>query len=154
VIEVNGENLPVTDDVEVNFGRFPENVCAINSKTATKITCTMATKPTAGNWHVEVRDSEGRAKPNDGLAKISVPLVVASVSPNKDINFNGGTILTLTGTGFPDDIKKANVKLDDQTGCKVLTTSATKLTCKLWKFKSVNATKDFKVVVTVQKVIS
>lgn len=116
MIEVNGENLPVTADVEVSIAGTP---CAINNKTATKITCTMATKPTAGNWHVEVRDSEGRAKPADGMAKILIPLVITSVSPNKDINYNGGTILTLKGTGFPELINKAKVKLDDGTGCKV-----------------------------------
>lgn len=110
VLEVTGENLPVTADTEVSISG---TACTINEKTALKVKCTLAIKPVAGDWHVEVRDSEGRAKTDANLAKISVPLTVSAVSPNKDINFNGGTILTLTGTGFPTEVKKATVTLDD-----------------------------------------
>lgn len=110
--------------------------------------------PAAGEWHVDVRDAEGIAQVNDGVAKISIPLTVASVTPNKDINFNGGSILTITGNGFPTQTKQASVQLDDQTVCKVLTASATQITCKLSKFKSVDSAKDFKVMVTVNNIIS
>jgi len=116
VVEVEGENLPVSADVEVSIGG---TTCAINEKIATKIKCTMAVKPIAGDWDVIVRDSEGKAKKDAGVAQISVPLTVSAVSPNKDINFNGGTILTLTGTGFPLLTKHAKVELDDATKCVV-----------------------------------
>lgn len=122
VVEVAGENLPVSADTEVSIGG---TACAINEKTATKIKCTLAVKPSAGEWDVLVRDSDGKAKKDAGLAKISVPLTVTAVSPNKDINFNGGTILTLTGTGFPLLTKHAKVELDDATKCLVQTTSPT-----------------------------
>jgi len=127
VIEVEGTDLPVTADVEVSISG---TACSINEKTATKVTCTLSSTPTAGDWHVEVRDSEGRANPGS-VAKISIPLIVKTVSPKADINFYGGTVLTLTGTGFPLETKKAKVKLDDQTNCKVLTATANEITCKL-----------------------
>lgn len=64
----------------------------------------MALTPAAGEWHVDVRDAEGRADTNAGLAKITIPLTVTSVTPNTGINFNGGSQLTITGTGFPTSI--------------------------------------------------
>lgn len=49
VVEVTGENLPISADVEVTIGG---TACAINEKTATKIKCTLAVKPAAGDWDV------------------------------------------------------------------------------------------------------
>lgn len=147
VIEVEGTDLPVTDDVEVSISG---TACSVNIKTATKVTCTLASTPTAGDWHVEVRDSEGRANPGS-VAKISIPLIVNSVSPKSNINYYGGTVLTIKGTGFPLQTWKAKVKLDDGTGCKVLTSTSTEITCKLWKFKTVDSVKSFKVGLTVHK---
>ena len=62
----------------------------------------------AGTWIPQVRTANGSI-PNTG-APINIPLVVTSVTPNLNINYLGGDILTIVGSGFGNDLSKVSVK--------------------------------------------
>jgi hypothetical protein len=91
--------------------------------------------PRAGDHKAEVRDSKGLIPVASGVADITIALVVGSVTP--DIaNALGGDTLTITGSGFPVDMKYAVVQLEangSATECVVETISETQITCKVQK---------------------
>jgi hypothetical protein len=74
--------------------------------------------PRAGAQKAEIRDSNGLLPFASGVADITIPLVVSSVSPSI-ANALGGDILTITGSGFPIDSSFLTVTLDDSTVCSV-----------------------------------
>ena len=68
--------------------------------TATEISCTII-NPVAGS-HLPVTNSKDKGKVKQtGLTAIDVPPTLTSVSPNS-INDQGGQVITLTGTRYPD----------------------------------------------------
>ena len=69
-------------------------------------------KPRAGSHKAEIRDSKGLLPYADGVADISIALVVSSATPSA-VNALGGDILTIIGTGFPIDRNFVSVTFDD-----------------------------------------
>lgn len=70
----------------------------------------MKNAPRAGDHKAEVRDSKGLIPIASGVADLTIALVVGSVTPDL-ANALGGDTLTITGSGFPVDMKYAVVQL-------------------------------------------
>jgi hypothetical protein len=64
----------------------------------TTITCTVIA--VAGSWQPIVTDANGYI-PINATNVINVPLTVTSVSPNANLNPNGGTTITISGVALP-----------------------------------------------------
>jgi len=95
---LNGNTLSMTGNEisqvsEVSIGGVScKNVVA----TATSITCEFTEgKPPGGTYTPLVRTDMGTVT-NSG-SPVNVPLVVTSVTPNSEINYLGGDILTIEG---------------------------------------------------------
>ena len=82
-------------------------LCAVTSASDTLIVCTLENTPLAGEWDVEVRSQDGLVPSN--ASPISQSLTVTSVSPNADINFLGGDVLTIAGIGFGSESEYISV---------------------------------------------
>jgi len=102
-LSMTGSSIPAVLAVTVG-GAQCENIVA----TSTSITCSFTKGPMAGTWIPQVRTVNGSI-PNTG-APINIPLVVASVTPNLDINYLGGDTLTIVGSGFGIDLSKVSVQ--------------------------------------------
>jgi len=103
---MTGTAIPAVLEVTVG-GAACGNVVA----TATSVACTFTWGPPAGTWTPITRTAKGSV-PNTGLT-VTVPLVGTSVTPNTNINYLGGDILTIVGSGFGSDITKVSVKFAD-----------------------------------------
>ena len=112
----------------VDFGLTSCTTASIVATTA-QITCTLAKKPTAGDWNVKVSDPKGLIPTATALVKINVPLVITSISPNKAFNQLGGDIMQVTGTGYNPDKAKNSVIFSDNTECTALAVTETQLDC-------------------------
>ena len=124
-ISITGTSLPVTD-VRVVLGNAE---CGTVTASETSITCTLAVLPAAGSWDVEVYEPKGRVPIASTVSKISIPLVVTSITPDSNLNQLGGDVLTLTGTGFDKDMSKVSVAFSDSTTCTIQSSSATEVKC-------------------------
>jgi len=67
-----------------------------------------------------------------------VPLDIVSVSPSSGLNYFGGDIVTITGTGFSVDTSVMTVTFDDGTACNVLSSTDTELICETDAFSVVD----------------
>ena len=98
------------------------------------IICTLTEPPMAGNHIPSVVGPPGEVYVNPGFNPVNVPLIVETVEPNTELNPEGGTLLTVTGSGFPQDLTRAQGNLTilvqpGDTGCLVQTVAPTVLTC-------------------------
>lgn len=122
---IGGTDLP-TSDVTVFFGGAP---CSSVSAGATLITCTLDWAPYGGDHDVEVYDPSGLIKVGSAVSQINVAVTVSasSIAENNlgGINQNGGDILTITGTGFPNVASYVGVEMSDGTGCEVTSSTPT-----------------------------
>ena len=102
------------------------NPTIVNTQT---ITCTVIA--VAGNWQPIVIDGNGLI-PVNTASVINVPLIVTSLSPNTLLNPFGGTILTITGSNFPQsttDGTNLTISFSDGTTCELMSTSSTQMVC-------------------------
>ena len=81
-ITITGTGLPTTD-VSVVLGNAK---CGTVTASDTQITCTLAVLPAAGDWDVKVFEPKGLVPIKAGVAKITVALVVDSITPSTDLN--------------------------------------------------------------------
>ena len=77
-LTITGTGLP-TKDVSVELGNAK---CGTVTATATEIKCTLAILPAAGDWDVKVFEPKGLVPIKAATAKISVALVVESITPS------------------------------------------------------------------------
>ena len=101
----------------------------------------MSCLPAAGSWAPVVTLSSGY--PTLSASTVVQSLTVTSVSPNTNVNPNGGTKLTIVGTNFPaslDDGNTVSVTFEDNTVCDILSSTSTTLICETNKFTSTSAT--------------
>lgn len=132
ILTIAGSSLP-TANVSVSLGGASCLDTPSPSFTSTAISCTLAHAPRAGSHKAEVRSPFGLT-PNSS-DPLTFTLVVSSVSPSS-VNPNGGDVLTITGSGFPEDPEFVTVKFEDGSDCTVLTSAETLLTCKATKVSS------------------
>ena len=70
------------------------------------------------------------------VAELSVELIVNSVTPNTNLNQNGGGLLLLEGTGFPLVQSDVSVTFSDGTSCTIVQVADTEVTCEVDGFDS------------------
>ena len=124
LITIGGTSLPTTD-ISVVFGGAP---CGTVTSDGTSATCTLQWAPYGGDHDVELYDANGLVS-TSGLTSITVDFTVTSVSPDTDINRNGGDELTIAGTGFPVVTTYITVEFTDGTLCSVTSATPTQILC-------------------------
>ena len=128
-ISITGTDLPTTE-ITVEFGGIecdPETIVS----DGTTISCTLLNYPAAGTWNVNLSGPNGRINLDPLVSEISVDLVVDSVTPNTNLNQNGGDVLTLAGQGFPLDSSQISITFSDGTACNVLSTTDISVDCEV-----------------------
>jgi len=73
------------------------------------ITCTFTEALIAGSWNARVTTALGGTPLAAGVSPIDVALVITSISPNTDLNYFGGGVLTISGEGFPANMDEVSV---------------------------------------------
>jgi hypothetical protein len=92
-LRIVGTGLP-TDVADIKSIKFAKSDCGVVSTSDTEIICNA--KKVAGKWQPEVVDSKGiipvtTAKTED------IPLVISEVTPNTNINMEGGNLIAVKG---------------------------------------------------------
>lgn len=84
---------------------------------------------------MEVYDPSGLIKVDSAVSQISVAVAVTSSSIAENnlggVNQNGGDIMTITGTGFPNVASYVGVEMSDGTACEVTLSTPTEIVCVL-----------------------
>lgn len=124
-ITITGTKLP-TKDIKVVLGNTE---CGTITASETEITCSLVVLPAAGTWNVELYEPKGLVPVKAETAKISVALVVTSISPATNLNQLGGDELTIVGTGFDKNMDKVAIKFSDTTKCDLTSSTATTIKC-------------------------
>jgi hypothetical protein len=96
-LTIGGTDFP-TSIKHVYFG---QSKCSGETVSTTEIECTLEESVAAGEWLPEVTGFYGLIPVDANLANEDVAIVITSVSPNADLNLNGGTLLTIAGNYFP-----------------------------------------------------
>jgi len=145
-LTITGTALPTP--TKVTLGGI---ACAVGTKSATSITCTLAVSPPAGAWDANVQNL-GSVPVKSGVAKIDVAVTVSGVTPNINLNQMGGDVLVIAGEGFDAAVMASNtVVLEDGTKCPVTATTPVEIKCrteKIVKTTSADLAKNIKVKVT------
>ena len=93
----------------------------------------------------------------NGVAAHTVAVTITSVSPDVDINRNGGQVITITGTGFPNEASVTKIEFTDGTLCHVSSASSTEIVCEIEEFSdsvSAGAPVKFQVIYDPEKTAS
>ena len=149
-LTIVGTDLPTTDFIV----RISNSKCTSPTATPTQITCTLDVAPAAGQWDVKIIGLNGITPIGAAVSKISVPLTVASITPNTDLNQLGGNVLTIVGTGFDQVTDNSSVVFSDSTTCTIQTTTATQITCLVNGFDSatIDVVNPYTVTITVNAI--
>ena len=119
-VVITGTSLPTTATVT-----FAGVNCVVSAATGTQIDCALEVNPAAGDWTVVVKDEFGLIPVAGTVTAISVPLIVTSVTPNTNLNYLGGEVLTIVGQHFALDSTINTVTMADGTPCFILTSTDT-----------------------------
>ena len=121
-LAVSGELLPTDSEVTI---KFAGTECDTTTVTAdgSNIECDLQFNPAGGVWDAFAFGTDGRVLLDSVLTQISIPIQVDSVTPNSDLNQNGGDILTFSGIGFPLNTNDISVTFSDGTSCTVITST-------------------------------
>ena len=110
---MTGSSIPTTN-TKVTLGGV---ICDIESQNGSTTVCTLRTGAPAGSHHAKLISDLGLI-PNVATA-IDIALVVSSVTPDSNLNYLGGDVLTLSGSGFSSDISIVSVIVDDTNECLI-----------------------------------
>lgn len=136
VITLTGTDLPTADFDIV----FAETSCDLSTATSdgSTVSCTLKNTPAGGSWIAELRSSLGNIPNANGnrrmlqsINAINIFGSVNSVTPNTDINENGGDILDIVGTNFSPNIANNQVSLNDGTACDIESADYSRIRCRL-----------------------
>lgn len=133
VLTITGTSLP-TNDASLNITLGPIS-CTQTSVSETEIKCTLDDTRVSGEW-IAVLVSDSGLIPNEISTAISIVASVSSISPSTDINFLGGTEMTITGDSFGYDTSVISVTYVDGTECVVSAVDMTSITCVNSRFTS------------------
>lgn len=115
---------------------FADTHCSIKSIGTTAITCTLDNDVAAGLHKPLLTDYFGLVP--DSVSTMDISLVVSSVSPDSDVNPNGGTQITISGSGFPFEEDNApsdfSLEFDNGNTCVVLSMTSTQIVCRPGNF--------------------
>ena len=93
-------------DLQVFLGNTE---CQVQSFASSVVTASCST-PEAGSFipRLHLKDL-GFASVSAGVSALNIPLTISSVSPSQ-VNPNGGTVLTVSGSGFPASLQVAQTR--------------------------------------------
>lgn len=134
-IIITGTSLP-NDDTDVIW--FGPTRCTETSNDGTTITCSLDDTRVSGNWLVDILTVHGLT-PTTVTTNINVPVSVSNISPSVDVNYLGGTIMTIDGDNFGYDPSVISVTYADGTSCDILSVSMIQITCVNRRFTSAAA---------------
>jgi len=77
--------------------------------------------------NVELYEADGLVR--NSASGIDITVTVSGVSPDVDLNQNGGNTLTITGNNFPNVASYVEVEFSDGTGCTVISSTPTEIQC-------------------------
>ena len=128
---VGGVFQPGATSVVVGFAN-----CAITSITDSQIVCTVPLGPTgsiavAGTYAPTVYIQDQGIVASTSTTTVSIPIVITGVAPSSG-STQGGTEITITGTGFLNSLSNTAVSQSVVIGtapCTVTLTSVTSITC-------------------------
>jgi len=126
-ITVTGTEFPTTD-VTLEFGGTSCDTTTIVSD-GSSLTCTLLNYPAAGTWFVSLIGTNGLIPVDQNVSGITIDLNVDSISPNTDLNQNGGDILSISGDGFPLSASDISITFSDGSTCIIVETTDTLVTC-------------------------
>ena len=121
--------LQAAENLTVTVGGYP---CSSPTISGDTISCTLPqdskskNKIEAGSVVPQVH-VKGKGFMLVEASEVSVPASVSSVSPSQG-STNGGTRLTISGSGFPEDMERLNVSVGNYP-CKVESTSYETIVC-------------------------
>lgn len=122
-------NCGSSSDYEVEFGGVVCDVSTVHAD-GTQIVCELTDPPQAGCHYAVVTSPWGYVPIDYTLVEeICIDLVVDNVTPDRDLNPNGGDVLDVDGSGFPDNVDDVIAELDDGTPCQVISSTPTFLQC-------------------------
>lgn len=155
VLTVTGVNLP-TDLTDVKVGDVG---CGPVTGSATQITCTLLKNAAAGTYaEIDVYSADGRVAVSASVTPITVALSTSAVTPNTNVNSAGGEIITITGSGLPQEKSNVAITFGDNTGCTVVATSDSEVSCEIDGFDQatldINVPMPINVAVTPMKGVS
>jgi hypothetical protein len=131
-IIITGTSLP-NDDTDVIW--FGPTRCTETSNDGTTISCSLDDTRVSGNWLVDILTVHGLT-PTTVTTNINVPVSVTNITPSVDINYLGGTIMTIDGDNFGYDSSVISVTYTDGTSCDILSVSMMQITCVNRRFTS------------------
>lgn len=147
--QVSGSTLTITGTGfpdNVKKVEYADSLCVVTSISATQIVCTLENTPAAGLHYPKVTSYQGLIPINNAISKNDIALTISSVSPNSNVNPNGGTEITISGTGFPADLKSLPsdfaITFTDSTVCNVEQVSSTQIICSPDAFTSASSNVD------------
>jgi hypothetical protein len=131
-LTLTGTLLPNDSTDKIRLGPVS---CSITSHSDAQIVCQLDDTRTSGSWRAYIRTEYGLI-PNEINAadKIVIPVVATGISPNVDVNYLGGDIMTITGDSFGYNTDAISVVYADGTICDVETAQMTSITCKNRRF--------------------
>jgi hypothetical protein len=111
--------------VVISFG--PVN-CTPTTLTDTEYVCELDTAAVTSEWIVEVNSQNGLIA-NSIDEFVTVSSYVTSVSPNTEINYLGGQVLTIVGNNFGYNSSAVSVVFTDGTNCTIQSVDMTSINC-------------------------
>ena len=141
VVTVNSLTLDITGELfdasaDATTIRIGYALCVVTSISETSISCDLPLGPTgevavAGTWTPKVHIVNKGFVVSESNSEVTIPLVISSVSPASGSE-KGGTLITISGTGFLNDLNNLDltqtVKIGDSP-CNVKSTTSTSITC-------------------------
>jgi len=78
-----------------------------------------------------VRDVNGAIPLDSSLTTYDVGLTISSVSPDSNLNPNGGNVLTISGSSLPHSLEGQSITITFNGGgsCSIISSSSTAITC-------------------------
>ncbi|XP_077992871.1 fibrocystin-L-like [Glandiceps talaboti] len=111
-----------TDDADISI-TFGEDDCAVQTIADDEITCDVGYVPVGDHDIVLYRDNHGNAQL--GQDTITSDPVIDSISPTSG-SINGGTVLTIAGSGFHVDDTSVDIDGDD---CDIISVNISEIVC-------------------------
>lgn len=117
-LTLTGTLLPNDNTDKIRLGPV---ACSITTHSDAEIVCQLDDTRTSGEWRTYIRTEFGLI-PNEiaNADKILIPVVATGISPNIDVNYLGGDVMTITGDSFGYNTDAISVVYDDGTICDVI----------------------------------
>lgn len=115
------------------------------------IVCELDDTRVSGEWKAQILTEYGLV-PSQITQGLTVPVNAASITPEFDVNYLGGDIMTITGDNFGYDKDAVSVTYNDGTLCNVTEVTMTQIICENDRFTSYVAGQNQQVTININGV--